>query len=79
MSNRDSGPEAAASGVVEGVKGFAKEIVGTVTDNDRLVEEGRAQQSKAQAEREVAEKEAEAEKARAEAEAHELRQKAAQR
>ena len=40
----DSGPEAGAKGVVEGIKGKAKEAVGAITDKDDLKREGRAQQ-----------------------------------
>lgn len=74
----DSGPEAGVGGVVEEVKGKAKEAAGAVTDNDKLKREGEAQQSKADAERDVAEHEAKAEGARAEAEAQEAQQKANQ-
>ncbi|MBV8949697.1 MAG: CsbD family protein [Actinobacteria bacterium] len=78
MASKDSGPEAGAKGVVEEVKGRVKEAAGTVTGNERLKGEGRAQQDKADAEREVAGKEAEAEKARAKAEAKEAEQRAHQ-
>lgn len=78
MSDKKSGPEAGISGVVEDVKGKAKEAVGTVTGRDDLVREGEAQQDKADAERDVAKKEAEAESARAGAQAAEERQKAEQ-
>ncbi|HYF45548.1 MAG TPA: CsbD family protein [Acidimicrobiales bacterium] len=74
----DTGPQAAAEGVVEEVKGRAKEAVGSLTGNSDLKDEGEAQQRKADADREVAEKEAEAEKARADAEAHEAEQRAHQ-
>jgi uncharacterized protein YjbJ (UPF0337 family) len=74
----DSGPKAGISGVVEDVKGKAKEAAGAVTNNDQLEREGEAQQSKAEAERRVAQKEGEAEAARAEAEAQEAQQKANQ-
>ncbi len=74
----DSGPEAGAKGVVEGVKGKAKEAVGAVTGDDGLKREGRAQQEKAESQREVAAKEAEADKARAEAKSHEAEQRANQ-
>jgi uncharacterized protein YjbJ (UPF0337 family) len=75
MSN-ESGPKAGAKGVVEDVKGKAKDLIGSVTGNERLEREGEAQQDKAQAQRTVAKKEAEAETARLEAEAHEARQRA---
>ena len=78
MPDKDSGPEAGAKGVIEDVKGKAKEAVGAVTGHDDLKKEGQAQQDKADSSREVAEKEAEAEKARAEADAHEAEQRAHQ-
>ncbi|OFJ51786.1 microaggregate-binding protein 1 [Mycolicibacterium grossiae] len=74
----DSGPENAVKGIVEDVKGKAKEVIGTVTDRDDLREEGRAQQDKADAQRDVAQKEGEADAARAAASAAEARQKAAE-
>lgn len=74
----DTGPQAAVEGVVEDVKGRAKEAAGTVAGNERLKDEGRAQQRKAESEREVAQKEAEAERARGEAEAHEAAERANQ-
>ncbi len=78
MADNETGPEAGIKGVVEGVKGKAKEAAGALTGNDDLKNEGEAQQAKADAQRDVAAKEAEAEKARAEAEAHEAEQKAHQ-
>jgi uncharacterized protein YjbJ (UPF0337 family) len=78
VASKDSGPEAGAKGIVEEVKGRAKEAAGTVTGNERMKNEGQAQQDKADAEREVAGKEAEAEKARAKAEAKEAEQRAHQ-
>jgi uncharacterized protein YjbJ (UPF0337 family) len=79
MADKDTGPEAGVKGVVEDVKGKAKEAVGAVTGDDEMKREGAAQQDKAAAKREVAAKEAEAEKARAEAEAHEAEQRSHQR
>jgi uncharacterized protein YjbJ (UPF0337 family) len=76
--SRDSGPTAGAKGVVEDIKGKAKEVAGKVTDNESLEQEGRAQQDKADSQREVAEHEAKADKARAEAAANEARQRAHQ-
>lgn len=70
----ESGPKAGVKGVVEDLKGKAKEVAGSVTNNDSLEKEGRAQQDKARAEREVAEHQAKAEKARAEAAANEARE-----
>ncbi|BDB45063.1 MULTISPECIES: microaggregate-binding protein 1 [Mycobacterium] len=75
MSNRDSGPVAAVKGIVEDVIGKSKEIAGIVINNENLRNEGRAQQDKAQAQRDVAKKEAQAESARAAASAAEARQK----
>ena len=74
MSDHESGPEAGVSGIVEDLKGKAKEVVGNVTNNDSLAKEGEAQQDKARAEREVAAKEAEAEKARAQADIAEAKE-----
>lgn len=74
----DTGPEAAAKGVVEDVKGKAKEAAGAVVGNDDLKREGAAQQDKAEAERDVARHEAEAEASRAEAKAHEAEERANQ-
>jgi uncharacterized protein YjbJ (UPF0337 family) len=78
MSEKDSGPESGVKGVVEDMKGKAKEAVGAVTGNDELKQEGAAQQDKADAQREVAVKEGEAEKARAEAAAREAEQRSHQ-
>ncbi len=79
MVEKESGPEAGAKGVVEDVKGKAKEAAGAVTGRDSLREEGRAQQDKASAERDVAAKEAEADRSRADAKAHEAEERAHQR
>lgn len=78
MSDNNSGPAEAIKGVVEDVKGKAKEAVGTVTGRGDLTEEGKAQQDKAEVQREAAEKEAEAEKARGEAKVEEARQQSHQ-
>ena len=75
MSEKDTGPEAGVKGVVEGVKGKAKEVIGAVTGNEELSREGEAQGDKAGALRDVAVKEAEADKARIEAKAHEAEQR----
>lgn len=74
----NSGPQEGIKGVVEDVKGKAKEAVGTVTGRDDLTEEGKAQQDKADAQRDVAQKEAEAESARGAAKTAEKRQEANQ-
>ena len=60
----ESGPKAGVEGVVEDVKGRAKEAAGAVSGNESLKQEGEAQQDKAAAQRDVAAKEAEAVKAR---------------
>lgn len=79
MADNNSGPEEAVKGVVEDVKGKAKEVIGTVTGRNDLVNEGQAQQDKADAQRDAAKKEAEAEAARAGAAAAEKRQESHQR
>jgi uncharacterized protein YjbJ (UPF0337 family) len=71
----DSGPKAGAKGVVEGIKGKAKEVVGQLTDDERLEAEGKAQQDKADAAREVAEHEAKADAARGKEALHEAEQR----
>jgi uncharacterized protein YjbJ (UPF0337 family) len=78
MGEHNSGPEEAVKGVVEGVKGKTKEVIGAVTGRDDLQREGQAQQDKADSQREAAQKEAEAESARASAKANEAREKAEQ-
>jgi uncharacterized protein YjbJ (UPF0337 family) len=70
-----SGPESTGRGMVEGLKGKAKEAWADLTDDEEKKREAKAQQDKADAEREVGAKEAEAEKARAKAEAHEAEQR----
>ena len=77
MAN-ESGPKAGVEGVVEGVKGRAKEAVGAVSGDESLKKEGAAQRDKAAAQRDVAAKETEAEKARAEANAAEAEQRSHQ-
>jgi uncharacterized protein YjbJ (UPF0337 family) len=79
MGDNNSGPEEAIKGVVEGVKGKAKEVTGAVTGRDDLYNEGKAQQDKADAQRNAAQKEAEAEAARAAAKTAGKRQEAEQR
>jgi uncharacterized protein YjbJ (UPF0337 family) len=78
MADDKSGPAEGISGVVEGVKGKAKEAAGAVTGRDDLRREGEAQQDKADAQRDAAKKEAEAESARGAAKASEAREKAEQ-
>ena len=78
MGEHNSGPEEAVKGVVEGVKGKAKEVVSAVTGRDDVQREGKAQQDKADSQRDAAKKEAEAESARGAAKASEAREKAEQ-
>ena len=74
----DSAGEKGAKGTFEGVKGKAKEAVGSAIGNEDLKNEGEAQQDKADAQRDAAEKQAEARKADAKTEAAEARQKSNQ-
>lgn len=78
MADHKSGPAEGVKGAIEDFKGKAKEVVGTIAGRDDLAEEGRAQQDKAEAQREAAKKEAEAEKARGEAKIEEARQQSHQ-
>jgi uncharacterized protein YjbJ (UPF0337 family) len=71
-------PEEAIKGVAEDVKGKAKEAAGTVAGRNDLTREGKAQQDKAEAQRDAAKKEAEAESARGGAKAAEKRPKSNQ-
>jgi uncharacterized protein YjbJ (UPF0337 family) len=74
----DSGAKHGVDGIVEDVKGKAKEVVGKLTGKEHLEDEGRAQQEKADSQRDVAAHEAQAEAARAEAAVHEAQQRAEQ-
>lgn len=78
MVDINSGPIEAIRGIVEDVFGKVKEVVGTLVGRNDLVNEGKAQQDKADAQRSAAKKEAAAEKARGKAKAEEARQKAEQ-
>jgi uncharacterized protein YjbJ (UPF0337 family) len=75
MAEKNSGPGEAIKGAVEDAKGEAKEAVGDLAGRDDIAREGRAQQDKADAQRDAAKKEAEAEAARGSAKAAEQRQK----
>jgi uncharacterized protein YjbJ (UPF0337 family) len=66
-------------GIGEEVKGKAKEVVGDITDNDALKEEGEAQTDKVRAERDATEARAKAKAHEAEAKEKELEQKTAER
>jgi uncharacterized protein YjbJ (UPF0337 family) len=72
----DSGSKSGFKGFLEAIKGKFKEATGALSDDERLRREGRAQQDKADAEREVAKHETEAARARAEEQVHEARQRA---
>jgi len=76
---KETGPKAAVNGVIEDIKGKAKEAAGAATGKDHLREEGRAQQDKAAAQRDVATKEADADASRAKVAAHEAAERAHQR
>ena len=76
--DKKSGPEEGVRGVVEGVKGKAKEAAGNVLGQDELAREGKAQQDKAEAQRDAAKREAEAEAARGSAKAAEKKQESHQ-
>ncbi|MGD1253174.1 CsbD family protein [Mycobacterium seoulense] len=78
MVDAKSGPIELIQGIVEAAFGKAKEIVGTIIGRNDLVNEGQAQQDKADAQRSAAKKEAAAEKARGKAKAAEAREKAEQ-
>jgi uncharacterized protein YjbJ (UPF0337 family) len=66
-------------GVGEKVFGLTKEFVGVITNNDRLQQEGDAQQDRASEKLRALRKEAEAAAKDAKAELHERRERAAQR
>ena len=74
MTN-DSGPASGAKGVVEDIKGKAKEVIGEVTGDDSKEREGRAQQEKAQSQRDVTKHETKTETARSETSVHEAEQR----
>ena len=46
MTEKNSGPEEGIKGVVEDVKGKAKETIGRATDDEELEAAGRADQAK---------------------------------
>jgi uncharacterized protein YjbJ (UPF0337 family) len=65
-------------GIGEQVKGKAKEVVGDITDNPDLEEEGRAQKKKGEAEREATQERAKAKAHEAEAKEKEVEERIAQ-
>ena len=58
MVSNVSGPIEAVRGIVEGVLGKAKEVVGIALGRHDVIKEGEAQQDKAEAQRDAAKKEA---------------------
>ena len=78
MVDIKSGPVEFIRGIVEDVFGKAKEVIGTIIGRNDVINEGKAQQDKADAQRNAARKEAQAEKARAKAKVEEARQRAEQ-
>ena len=66
-------------GIGDKFLGLQKELVGTLIGNDRLQQEGEAQQERASEELKALRQEAKAEAKEAKAEAFEQKQKAAQR
>ena len=67
------------SGVADKAFGLTKEFIGVLIGNDKLEEEGEAQQERATEELKALRKEIEAQRKEAVAEMHEQREKAAQR
>lgn len=66
-------------GVADKAVGLGKETLGTLLDNDRLVEAGEAQQDRAKEQLRALREEAKAQAKESEAELQERRQRAAQR
>lgn len=79
MVDVKSGPIELVRGIVEDALGKTKQIVGIIIGNDGLIDEGKAQQDKAEAQRNAGKKEAAAEKARGKAKAYEQRERAEQK
>ena len=79
MVDVKSGPVEFVRGIVEDVLGRTKQVISIIIGHNDLIAEGRAQQDKAEAQRNAGRKEAEAEKARAKAKAYETRERAEQR
>jgi len=77
MAENNSGPIEAVRGIISGAIGFTKQVIGLITRNGNLQEEGRAQVDKASHQLEAARAEAEADAARAKAKTQETRQKTA--
>lgn len=78
MVDVKSGPVEFVRGIIEDALGKTKQVIGIIIGNDGLIEEGKAQQDKADAQRNAGKKEAAAEKARGKAKAYEERERAEQ-
>lgn len=78
MVDTKSGPIELVRGIIEDALGKTKQVIGIIINNDGLVKEGKAQQDKAEAQRNAGKKEAAAEKARGKAKAYEERERAEQ-
>jgi len=78
MVDIKSGPIELVRGVIEAVFGKGKQFIGTILGRDDLINEGEAQEDKAEAQRNAGKKEAAADKARGKAKAAESRERAEQ-
>ncbi|OBK49703.1 general stress protein CsbD [Mycobacterium sp. 1081908.1] len=78
MVDIKSGPVEFVRGIVEDALGKTKQVIGVIIGRDDLIDEGKAQQDKAEAQRNAGKKEAAAEKARGKAKAAESRERAEQ-
>jgi hypothetical protein len=78
-TDRKSGPQEAVRGIIEGVIGNAKQLIGTVLGRGDVVREGEAQQDKADAQRSAAKNELAAESARGAAKTAEKRERSYQK
>lgn len=65
-------------GITDKGVGFTKELVGVIVNNDKLQQEGQAQQERAAAELDALREELRAQRKELEADTHEVRQRAAQ-
>jgi uncharacterized protein YjbJ (UPF0337 family) len=79
MVDIKSGPVELIRGIVEDVFGRAKQVIGIIIGHNDLIREGKAQQDKAEAQRNAGRKEAEAAKARAKAKVYESRERTEQK
>jgi hypothetical protein len=79
MVDIKSGPVELIRGIVEDVFARTKQVIGIIIGRNDLINEGKAQQDKAEAQRNAGRKEAEAAKARAKAKAYESRERAEQK